>query len=351
MTHPLPKSPLRSSTNQVRNNANPDPGRGAPDNPTLLNRFAICCRTIAASEVMKNIAALGMIGTGAGALWGCPWVTGFLIGLGVGTSWMGGLGIALIGAGLILWTVSTVLSAKEPGACTNPVLEAGFSALMGVVGIAYVIVTHVLNFFQSCCCGADPDGLNFVPKPVSGHRPEPEQDRNPPATTAQGFATLTRQDPQPPSKFDLVMAKERERQSKAYIFTDHWRNSVQSDVDSGSSSSALMISNSSCSQSARTEAEIVAENRLRLDPVITKALYDASIIKSLHSNPRPRLSCVRSSGVLPENPPVRVAALNSPPFLSQRLATTPVVDTTQRMQQPATLESANSAVSDKIGSS
>lgn len=328
MTHPLPKSQLPSSTNQVRNNANPDPGRGAPDNPTLLNRFAICCRTIAASAVMKNIAGLGMIGTGAGALWGCPWVTGFLIGLGVGTSWMGGLGIALIGVGLILWTVSTVLSAKEPGACTNPGLEAGFSALMGVVGIAYVIVTHVLNFFQSCCCGGDPDARNFVPKPVSGHRPEPQQDRNPPATTAQGFATLARQDPQPPSEVDLDMAEERERRSKAYIFTDHWGNSVQSGVDSGSSSSALMISNRSCSPIARTEAEIVAENRSRLDPAITKALYDAYMIKSLRSNPRPRLSCARSSGVLPENPPVRVAALKSPPLLSQR-PTTPVVDTTQ----------------------
>jgi len=135
----------------------------APDGPTLLNRFARCCKKTLRSEVVKNLAGL-VIGTGVGATFGCPWVIGLLIAAGVGTSWMGGFGLALIGLGVALWTVSTVLSANRDDAYDSLTLEIGYSASMAVIGIPYVIIGAVGHCCNSVCCGAQPDDYDVPVK-------------------------------------------------------------------------------------------------------------------------------------------------------------------------------------------
>jgi len=121
--------------------------------PTLLNQFTRCCKKMTASAVTKNLAGL-MFGAGVGATFGCPWVIGLFIAAGVGTSWIGGVGIALIGVGFILWTASTILKARQEVDCTSLPVEIGVSAFMGVVGIPYVIFNALGNRCNSVCCGA-----------------------------------------------------------------------------------------------------------------------------------------------------------------------------------------------------
>ena len=106
-----------------------------------------------AIPAFKNIGG-GLAAAGFATLAGSPWALA-LIGIGAGTSWAAGIGIAFIAVGITLWLVSTYLSMKEKPAGQSPVNHLVESAGMAAVGIPCTILNAICKCHQS----ADSAGL------------------------------------------------------------------------------------------------------------------------------------------------------------------------------------------------
>lgn len=122
-------------------------GAHKPPEPTFLNKFTKCCKKIVASPIMKNIAG-ALTGAGAGAALGCPWLVTLLIGVGVGTSWVGGIGIAIAAAGIILWLISMRLSLNEKPPEQDAAAHIAESAGMAAIGLPCTILETISHCYQ-----------------------------------------------------------------------------------------------------------------------------------------------------------------------------------------------------------
>jgi len=155
----------------------PSSGVSTPPDPTLLGKFTRYGKKIVASPIMKNIGAI-LTGAGAGAALGCPWMVTLLIGVGVGTSWAGGIGLAIAAAGIVLWMISTHFSMQEKPQEQDARGHIAESAGMAVIGLPCAILDAMLDCCRRCndLVSADTQAVSGMPGQTSPSGSEPDQD-------------------------------------------------------------------------------------------------------------------------------------------------------------------------------